>query len=146
MHPKQICDDMAGRGSPINLENGELYIDNPDNIDPIVLDFVKSYKARIIKYLKGEYSVKEHAVKSTIDKIISFMALKEDNKVINDWLSTDQESLNMIMQLLEMCWENGWTNFSDPISNYENSETDMLCQTIFDRTMTHFKKGVKQHA
>ncbi|MED0795844.1 hypothetical protein P4S97_21725, partial [Bacillus licheniformis] len=62
MHPKQICDDLAFLGSPLVLDGDDLYIENPENVYPELVEFVQSYKKWLIQYLKGGYSVQDHKV------------------------------------------------------------------------------------
>lgn len=136
MHPKQICDDFWKMGSPLILEDGGLYIEKPENVYPELEEFAKLNKRRIVQYLKGEY---DHSIPQTIDKIVDFM-LGNDNPSINAWLQQDYESVDRIMTLLKMFWDNGWTDFNKSIANFETAETDKLSKEIFDRAMS-LQKG-----
>ncbi|MEJ9314798.1 hypothetical protein P4655_25980 [Priestia megaterium] len=144
MHPKQICDDFASIGSPLVLDGSNLYIENPENVYPELEEFVRTYKKRIIQYLKGEYLPKDHSIKQTIEKIIHyFLGIEQAmNKKIENWLNHDAEALDMIVnQLFIELWNNGWVEFSNPIANYENYITDTLSSQIFERAMSYFKGG-----
>ncbi|TCP32160.1 hypothetical protein EV207_101138 [Scopulibacillus darangshiensis] len=138
MHPKTLCSDFAKMGSPIVLDGDDLYIENPENIYHELERLAKSYKRRIIKHLQGDYSIKDHALYQTIDKIVDYMS-GCSNKAINDWLYKDYESVDKIMTLLKMFYENGWKKFDEPVVNFETPGTDRLSQEIFDRAMSHFK-------
>jgi serine protease inhibitor len=144
MHPKQIIKDFESMGAPLVLEGDDLFIDNPEKIADEIVWLVKCYKSRIITYLKGGYSDKEHAMRQTIDKIVDWqLGVEQDiNSKINAWLLQDYESMDKIMHLLNEFYLNGWTEFNQPVANYETEETDKLSIEIFDRAMFFFKKGV----
>jgi len=144
MHPQNIVDDFKNSGASFVLENGELFLENQKDVIPEAIEFTKHYKKRIITYLEGDYSKEVHSVKSTIDKIVSYM-IGEDNAAndkISDWLINDYEVVQQIITLMQIFYDAGW-NTNDPIANYENSETDILSKKIFDRAMKHFGKVVK---
>ena len=63
------------------------------------------------------------------------------DKKIDDWLRDDDEALQLIMNLLLLLWNNGLTEFQEPIANYEDEDTDKLSIEIFERAMSFFKKG-----
>ena len=130
-------------GSPLVLDGDELYIDNPDNIYPELEELAKSYKARIVAFLKGNYSDQDHAVKQTIDKIINFYRGIDQamNEKINNWLNNDAAGTVAVMQLMLDLNNNGWDKVTEPICNYENDVTDKLSKEIFERAMAYFKKG-----
>ncbi|WP_231834073.1 hypothetical protein [Bacillus subtilis] len=141
MHPKQICDDLAFLGSPLVLNGDDLYIENPENVYPELEEFVQSYKKRLIQYLKGGYSVQDHKVKQTIDKIINyFMGIDQEmNPKIDDWFNHDYDSATKAARLLVLFWENGWRELKESVSNYESEETDRVSIEIYDRAMSYFK-------
>ncbi|MFI8492198.1 hypothetical protein ACIGC1_04695 [Peribacillus butanolivorans] len=142
MHPKQIINDFKKMGATFVLDNDELYIDNPENIYPELEELAKSYKARIVAFLKGNYSDQDHAVKQTIDKIIKFYCgIDQDmNEKINNWLNNDSAGTAAFMQLLIDLNNNGWDKVTEPICNFENDKTDKLSNEIFDRAMTYFRR------
>ncbi|MCW5193129.1 hypothetical protein [Bacillus amyloliquefaciens] len=141
MHPKQICSDLEILGSCLVLDGNDLYIENHEKVYPELEAFVQSYKKRIIRYLKGEYSDDEHNVKQTIDKIINYyMGIDQDiNRKIDDWFNHDFESVMKVMKLLVLFWENGWRELKESVSNFESEETDQLSIEIYDRAMSYFK-------
>ncbi|WNF49685.1 hypothetical protein [Bacillus sp. SG20001] len=141
MHPKQICADIETLGARLVLDGNDLYIENPENVYQELVEFVQSYKKRIIRYLKGEYSDKEHNVKQTIDKIINYyMGIAQDlNRKIDDWFNHDYESVMKVMKLLVLFWENGWRDLDTSVSNFESEETDKLSLEIYERAMSYFK-------
>lgn len=142
MHPKQIIDDFKSMGATFVLVNDELYIDNPENIYPELEELAKSYRARIVTFLKGNYSDQDHAVKQTMDKIIKFYCgIDQDmNGKINDWLNNDTEGAAAVMQLLIDLNNNGLNKVTEPICNFENDVTDKLSKEIFDRAMSYFRR------
>ncbi|MEE3951638.1 hypothetical protein [Peribacillus frigoritolerans] len=142
MHPKQIIDDFKTMGVTFVLDNDELYIDNPENIYPELEELAKAYKARIVAFLKGNYSDQDHAVKQTMDKIIKFYCgIDQDmNEKINDWLNNDATGTAAIMQLLIDLNNNGWDKVTEPICNFENDVTDKLSKEIYDRAMSYFRR------
>ncbi|GLJ03543.1 hypothetical protein [Bacillus sp. YKCMOAS1] len=141
MHPKQICADIETLGARLVLDGNDLYIENPENVYQELVEFVQSYKKRIIRYLKGEYSDKEHNVKQTIDKIINYyMGIAQDlNRKIDDWFNHDYESVMKVMKLLVLFWENGWRDLDTSVSNFESEKTDKLSLEIYERAMSYFK-------
>ncbi|MFJ7831775.1 hypothetical protein ACIQXU_16310 [Peribacillus sp. NPDC097284] len=141
MHPKQIIEDFKSMGSPLVLDGDELYIDNPENIYPELEELAKSFKARIVAFLKGNYSDQDHAVKQTMDKVINFYRGIDQamNEKINDWLNNDAAGTAAVMQLMIDLNNNGWDKVTEPICNYENDVTDKLSKEIFDRAMSYFR-------
>lgn len=142
MHPKQIIDDFKSMGASFVLDNDELYIDNPENIYPELEELAKSYKARIVAFMKGNYSDQDHAVKQTIDKIVNcFLRTDEEvNQKIENWIGDDPGSVELILTLFVVLRENGWMNLKESISNFENEKTDKLSKEIFDRAMAYFRR------
>lgn len=142
MHPKQIYKDVESFGAKLVLDGEDLFIENPDNIFPEAEDVIKSYKSRIIKYLKGEYSDKDHSVHQTVDKVLLFMSFtpQDMNEKINDWLQNDVEALTMVMQLTIDLHKNGWNDCKEPPANFETKETDDLSYAIYRRAMTYFRR------
>jgi hypothetical protein len=141
VHPKQIVKDFKSMGASLVLDGEDLYIEHPENVYPELEELVKSYKSRIITYLKGGYSDKNHAVKQTVDKILYYMRGKEQemNTKIENWLNNDVEALAAVMQLTIDLSHNGWCDCKEPICNYETTETDKLSQEIYERAMSYFK-------
>ncbi|MBL3644011.1 hypothetical protein JMN23_16785 [Bacillus sp. RHFB] len=142
MHPKQIVDDFKSMGSPLVLDGDGLFIENPENIYPELEELAKSYKSRIVSFLRGSYSEQEHAIKQTMDKIIKFYCgIDQDmNEKINDWLNNDAAGTAAVMQLLIDLNNNGWDKVTEPICNFENDVTDMLSKEIFNRAMSYFRR------
>lgn len=140
MHPKQICLDVETMGSKVVLESDELYIDNPMNLYPEIEQIVKDYKNRIIKYLKGNYSDKDHSINQTVDKIINFYMCVDQgmNAKIGSWLISDDEAVKMLMELFVMFSNNGWFP-PDPVANYQDSATDEVSKKLYERAMRYFK-------
>ncbi|QKN78665.1 hypothetical protein GZ55_12995 [Bacillus pumilus] len=141
MHPKQIYADLEMLGAHLVLDGNDLYIENPENVYQELVEFVQSYKKRIIRYLKGEYSDQEHNVKQTIDKIINYyMGIAQDlNRKIDDWFNHDWDAAIKVSRLLVLFWENGWRDLDTSVSNYESEETDKLSLEIYERAMSYFK-------
>ncbi|EEM02024.1 hypothetical protein bmyco0002_56430 [Bacillus pseudomycoides] len=143
MHPKQICADVQSMGAKLVLDGNDLFIENPERIAPEIESVIKEYKLRIVKFLQGNYSDQDHAVKQTIDKIINFyIGIDQDmNKKINDWFNHDEDAARLVMELTLNFSLNGWLYVKESVANYENKLTDELSQEIFNRAMTYFKKG-----
>ncbi|WP_368004416.1 hypothetical protein MHI58_08980 [Bacillus sp. FSL K6-2869] len=141
MHPKQICADIEMMGARLVLDGNDLYIENPENVYQELVEFVQSYKRRIIRYLKGEYSDQEHNVKQTIDKIINyFMGIDQEmNPKIDDWFNHEWDAATKAARLLVLFWENGWRDLDTSVSNFESEETDKLSLEIYERAMSYFK-------
>ncbi|MED3355609.1 hypothetical protein P4414_10560 [Bacillus thuringiensis] len=142
MHPKQICADVQSMGGKLVLDENDLYIENHEKIAPEIESVIKEYKLRIIKYLQGNYSHRNHAVKQTIDKIINFfIGVEQDiNSKINDWFNHDEAAARLVMELTLNFSLNGWLYVKESVANYENKLTDELSQAIFNRAMLHFRK------
>ncbi|WP_406622167.1 hypothetical protein V6946_27685 [Bacillus sp. PPSBB_2] len=142
MHPKQICAGVQSMGAKLVLDGNDLYIENHKKIAPEVEAVIKEYKLRIVKYLQGNYSDQDHAVKQTIDKIINFfIGVEQDiNPKINDWFNHDEAAARLVMELTLNFSLNGWLYVKESVANYENKLTDELSQEIFNRAMSHFRK------
>jgi hypothetical protein len=141
MHPKQIIDDFSSMGSAITLDGTDLFLSNPTNVTDEMKQFAKCYKKRLINYLSGDYSDKKHLINQTIDKLIDYMTNKPvDNQlIIDNWLKVDQESLDLTIQLMQLLYNNGWTNYDEPVANYCNDETDQIYEQLFNKAMSHIK-------
>ncbi len=142
MHPKQICADVQLMGAKLVLDGNDLYIENHEKVASEVEAVIKEYKLRIVKYLQGNYSDQDHAVKQTIDKIINFfIGVEQDmNPKINDWFNHDEAAVRLVMELTLNFSLNGWLYVKESVANYENKLTDELSQEIFNRAMSHFRK------
>ncbi|MED2985199.1 hypothetical protein P4311_28050 [Bacillus thuringiensis] len=142
MHPKQICADVQSMGAKLVLDGNDLYIESHEKVAPEIESVIKEYKLRIIKYLQGNYSDQDHAVKQTIDKIINFfIGVEQDmNPKINDWFNHDEAAARLVMELTLNFSLNGWLYVKESVANYENKLTDELSQEIFNRAMLHFRK------
>ncbi|MCY7676769.1 hypothetical protein [Bacillus safensis] len=141
MHPKQICAEIEMMGARLVLDGNDLYIENPENVYQELVEFVQSYKKRIIRYLKGEYSDHEHNVKQTIDKIINyFMGIDQEmSPKIDEWFNHEWDAATKAARLLVLFWENGWRDIDTSVSNFESEETDKLSLEIYERAMSYFK-------
>lgn len=146
LHPKRICIDVQSMGAKLILDGNDLFIENPEKIGPEVESVIKEYKLRIVKYLQGNYSEQEHAVKQTVDKIINFfIGIEQDmNPKINDWFNNDEAAARMVMELTLNFSLNGWLYVKESVANYENELTDKLSLNLYNRAMTYFKKGVSK--
>ncbi|HHT7228078.1 TPA: hypothetical protein ACTZ5W_005414 [Bacillus cereus] len=142
MHPKQICADVQSMGAKLVLDDDDLYIESHEKVAPEIELVIKEYKLRIIKYLQGNYSDQDHAVKQTIDKIINFfIGVEQDmNPKINDWFNNDEAAARLVMELTLNFSLNGWLYVKESVANYEYKLTDELSQEIFNRAMSHFRK------
>ncbi|CCW08424.1 MULTISPECIES: hypothetical protein [Bacillus] len=143
MHPKQICADVQSMGAKLVFDGSDLYIENPEKVAPEIESVIKEYKLRIIKYLQGNYSDQDHAVKQTIDKIINFfIGVEQDmNPKINDWFNHDEVAARLVMELTLNFSLNGWLYVKESVANYENKLTDELSLNLYNRAMAYFKKG-----
>ena len=141
MHPKQICDEFKALGALIVLDKESLYIENPEKIYPELEELAKTYKSRIIAFLKGDYTDEKYNIHQTIDKVMNFYdGISQDMNVrINEWLNNDEKSLENVILFMIQLWENGWFGMREPICNYENAETDKLSKEIYDRAMVYFR-------
>jgi hypothetical protein len=140
LHPKKIISDFKQLGAELVLDGDDLFVEHPEKVYPELEEMAKSYKSRIVTYLKGQYSDKDHNINQTIDKIINFyFCIDQDmNGKIGSWLNQDEESVNMLMDLFVKFSDNGWFPL-EPVANYENEETDNLSKEIYKRAMSYFK-------
>ncbi|MDU1838647.1 MAG: hypothetical protein E6780_03630 [Staphylococcus epidermidis] len=140
MHPKQIIADFQSMGANLVLDGNDLYIEKPEKVCPEIQEIAKQYKARIIGYLKNDYSDQEHKIFQTMDKIINFyVGIDQDmNKKINDWLNHDEVACTMIMQLCVELSKNGWMDPKEPTCNYEDINTFKFSTEIYKRAMSYF--------
>lgn len=142
LHPKQICIDVQSMGAKLILDGNDLFIENPERIGPEVESVIKEYKLRIVKYLQGNYSDQEHAVKQTVDKIINFfIGIEQDmNPKINDWFNNDEDAARLVMELTLNFSLNGWLYIKESVANYENKLTDELSLNLYNRAMAYFRR------
>ncbi|MCM2675594.1 hypothetical protein [Alkalicoccobacillus plakortidis] len=143
MHPKQIVEDFQKMGATFAMEGNELYLNNSDQVSDEMKVFAKSFKSRLVMYLQGNYTDAKHNVYQTIDKLIDYMKNTqiENQTVIDRWLSHDQLALDKTVKLMQSYRDNGWTNFDEPVANFENKTTEELAAELYNRAMD-FVRGV----
>ena len=144
MHPKKICADMARLGFSLVLDSGELYIESSREAPSHYTEYARSYKARLIKYLQGGYTDREHAVRQSNDKIIDFMLQQSRDKTtdmkLEQWLKNDARAYHLVTIWMQKLADNGWNSADEPIANYETPETDQMALELFERAVLFFKK------
>ncbi|KMJ55216.1 hypothetical protein AB685_28370, partial [Bacillus sp. LL01] len=63
----------------------------------------------------------------------------DNHLIIDKWLKDDQESLGLIIHLMQLLYNNGWTNYDESVANYCNDETDRIYVQLFNKAMSHIK-------
>ncbi|AIC95406.1 hypothetical protein [Shouchella lehensis] len=141
MHPKEIIAIFQKAGASITLDAEGIVASNAKNVSELTLEHAKENKRRLVMYLKGDYSDKKHSILSTNDQLIEFFLNREVNnpKSIDSFLRINPDCTDMVIKRMQILKNNGW-KYEECTANFENEETDMLAETLFNRAMAKRQK------
>ncbi|KGR89268.1 hypothetical protein [Lysinibacillus odysseyi] len=134
--------------SQIWKSGAEIYRDESDN--RLALKNAKKIPEEVLKAAEPIFPDIEkwfasweqaEAVDITIMKMLHLFCGWQSNQKINEWLSNDLESLDMLDRWCKALDRNGWKNIYDDFRQYENEESNKLKQALYDRAKVYFKKG-----
>lgn len=122
MHPKNIINDVKKYGSNLVLVDGELVLENPENIGWEIEEFIVSHKSRLIDFLNGKNMDKQYAIDQTIKKMFLWWRGIEQpgSRTIQFWTVSEPKSIGLLLELSIELDKNGW---KDPSVSYIPHET-----------------------
>lgn len=119
--------------------DSQLSLRNVEKIPEEVLEAARPIYPDIEKWFASWEQAS--AADKTIMKMLHLFCGWQPNSKINEWLSNDLESLDMLDRWCKALDKNGWKNIYDDFRQYENDESNKLKQTLYDRAKAYFKKG-----
>lgn len=85
---------------------------------------------------------KESNEKITLMKMIYQLCGWQDNEKLNNWLCTELESLDLLVDWTSSLAINGWNDIYTDFREFENEESNKLAKELYIRAVTYAKKGV----
>ncbi|WZY01560.1 hypothetical protein NSQ26_05855 [Bacillus sp. FSL W7-1360] len=142
MHPSEIIKCLEKQGGNVSLGTQGIELNNASKIDDSMKAMLKENKRRLTLFLKGEYTDKKAKVDYINDKLLDYMVkhVVTNTDAIDNFLRSDEEAVELIMQRALKLWNNGWRNYAEYPANYEDDTTDDLADQIYTRVMQHTQK------
>lgn len=84
---------------------------------------------------------KESNEKITLMKMIHQLCGWQHNEKLNNWLCTELESLDLLVDWTSSLAINGWNDIYTDFREYENEESNKLAKELYIRAVTYAKKG-----
>ncbi|CEG23157.1 hypothetical protein BN1080_02101 [Planococcus massiliensis] len=139
---KNIIETFEKCGSPLKIVNGELFYEDNDLIPEHCVDLAKEFKTRIIDYLEGRQMNQLFKRDNLFMQIMYFYRNISDasNEHIERWLNTDSEAASVFTELTAAYESCGWDDISKVPFNYENEETILLMEKLYQNGIRFFKK------
>lgn len=143
MHPKKIIEDVLSYGSEIVMENGEIFLKNPDNIPWEIQEYISSQKKRLIAYLKGEYQDKQAAIDQTIEKLFIYWRdiPQPGTEIIQHWLDREPETFDLLSELSIELAKKGWNDPNESFVPYETERSVVLAAQIYAKAIDFMNRG-----
>lgn len=134
MHPKSIVENTRKYGSDLLLDNGELFLKNPENIPWEIEEFIVSHKQRIVDYLNGRFTERQHAIDQTIEKMFLWWRGIEQpgSKTIHYWTVSEPESIGLLYELSAELAKQGWKDPNEPYFPYETERSRKIAEELYD--------------
>lgn len=134
MHPKVIVENTQKYGSDLLLDNGELFLKNPENIPWEIEEFIVSHKQRLVDYLNGKFTERQHAIDQTIEKMFLWWRGIEQpgSKTIQYWTVSVPESIGLLYELSAELAKQGWKNPDEPYFPYETERSREIAEELYD--------------
>lgn len=85
---------------------------------------------------------KESNEKITLMKMIYQLCGWQHNEKLNNWLCTELESLDLLVDWTSSLAINGWNDIYTDFREFENEESNKLAKELYIRAVTYAKKGV----
>ena len=79
-------------------------------------------------------------VKATIHKIVDWLA-GEKNQKINDWVNADEESFKEIIEFMDQCASNGWTDLKVSPFEHATPSSVEIANALYKKAVKHFAGG-----
>ncbi|MED5102468.1 hypothetical protein P9858_20260 [Niallia circulans] len=86
---------------------------------------------------------KESNEKITLMKMIHQLCGWQHNEKLNNWLCTELESLDLLVDWTSSLAINGWNDIYTDFREFENEESNKLAKELYIRAVTYAKKGVE---
>lgn len=84
---------------------------------------------------------KESNEKITLMKMIHQLCGWQHNEKLNNWLCTELESLDLLVDWTSSLAINGWNDIYTDFREFENEESNKLAKELYIRAVTYAKKG-----
>lgn len=126
----------------------DIYLDEAD--DRISIKYQELIPAEVMKAAEENFQAIDEWFKSwkgatgekiTVRKMVHHMCGWQNNKQLDDWLCSNDETLMMLEDWMVMLAKNGWKDIYEDYRQYENDESNALAHELYVRAVTHAKKG-----
>ena len=87
---------------------------------------------------------KESNEKITLMKMIHQLCGWQHNEKLNNWLCTELESLDLLVDWTSSLAINGWNDIYTDFREFENDESNKLAKELYIRAVTYAKKGANK--
>lgn len=121
--------------------DGALKLLNHQKVSPEVLKAAEPIFDEIDAYLKSVEGMSN--IDITVWKMIVTIANWQKNESINNFLCGDETALNLFFEYQAKLAVNGWNDIYADWREYENDETKLLKEQIFNRAVAFMQKGAK---
>ena len=119
--------------------DGRLAIKNAKLIPAEILKAAEPIFGDIEKWFGSWESVP--AADITIRKALHLFCSWEKNEKMNEWLCNDHDSLMLLHDWTVELAKNGWTDIHEDYREYENSESNAMKYTFYERAISHARQN-----
>ena len=137
MQVLKIISDIWKSGAEIYRDDsdGRLALKNAKLVPADVLKAADPIFNQIEEWFKSWEGAK--AIDVTIKKILHHNCGWQTNEKLNDWICSDEKSLQLWMAWQEVLAKNGWKDIYDDYRQFENKESNELKQKIYERAILY---------
>ncbi|PHA82778.1 hypothetical protein [Bacillus pseudomycoides] len=79
--------------------------------------------------------------KVTILKVFYQFSGWKHNQKLHDWLIADEDSLQLFYDWTIVLAKNGWKDIYEDYRLFENDESNAMARKLYERAVTHSRKG-----
>lgn len=121
----------SGANIYLDKKDGRIAIDKQNLIPTEVMNAAEDNFQSIDTWFKGWGSASAQDI--TIQKSLYLYCGWQTNEKLNNWLCSDDESLNLLHDWTVVLAKNGWTDIYDDFRKYENAESDSMKNEFYER-------------
>lgn len=130
----------SGANIYLDKKDNQIVIKQPNLIPAEVMQAAEQNFQAIDEWFKSWD--KESNEKITLMKMIHQLCGWQHNEKLNNWLCTELESLDLLVNWTSSLAINGWNDIYTDFREFENEESNKLAKELYIRAVTYAKKGV----
>ncbi|MFJ7950756.1 hypothetical protein ACIQZG_04410 [Lysinibacillus sp. NPDC096418] len=115
--------------------DGRLALKNAKLVPADVLKAANPIFPKIEEWFKSWEGAK--SIDITIKKILHHNCGWQANEKLNDWICSDEGSLQLWMAWQEVMAKNGWKDIYSDYRQFENNESNSIKQKIYERAILY---------